>query len=167
RALLEDLEDLSDKDDLLLLDDVGKIGLFDADSIVITNAIRLLWHAEDKKLVPTFIQYAATHADEGVRATSASILGTYVYMGEIESIPTELHTEIEETLLLATRKDVSELVRRRALEALGYSSRDEVTPLIRSAYTSKDTLWLESALYAMGRSADNQWDSSVLKMIDH
>jgi len=167
RALLDDLEDLSDKDDLLMLDDVGKIGLYDTDSIVITNAIRLLWHAEDKKLVPIFIQYVATHADEGVRATAASILGTYVYLGEMESIPTELHTEIEETLLLATRKDPSDLVRRRALEALGYSSRDEVAPLIRSAYANKDTLWIESALYAMGRSADNQWDASVLKMLDH
>ena len=90
RALLEDLEMLSEKDHLLIYDEIGKIGLHDSDNQVIFNAIRLLWHTEDKKLVPEYINYLTTHPDEGVRAVAGSILGNFVYLGEVESIPANL-----------------------------------------------------------------------------
>jgi HEAT repeat protein len=166
RALLEDLEMLLEKDHLLIYDEVGKIGLHDSDNQVVFNAIRLLWHTEDKNLVPEYIRFLTTHPDEGVRAVAGSILGNFVYLGEVESIPARLLTTIEETLLQATQKDRSDLVRRRTLESLGYSSRDEVVPLIKSALAKSDPLWQESALFAMGRSADNQWDKYVLKHLD-
>ncbi len=31
----------------------------------------------------------------------------------------------------------------------------------------RDELWLESAMFAMGRSADEQWESSVLENLEH
>lgn len=166
RALLEDLEMLSEKDLLLIFDEIGKIGLHDTDNQVIFNAIRLLWHTEDKNLVPEYIHYLNTHPDEGVRAVAGSILGNFVYLGEVECIPASLLKSIEEALLHATHKDRSDLVRRRTLESLGYSCREEVVPLIKSALAKSDPLWQESALFAMGRSADNQWDKYVLKHLD-
>ncbi len=167
RALLEDLEALAEKDSLLIYDEIGKMALRDSDSIVITNAIRLLWQVEDKRLAPLFIDFLENHADEGVRATAGNILGNFVYMGEIETIPSALHRDVEKALLKAYADDRSDLVRRRTLEALGYSSRNEVIALINSAFANKDTLWLESSLVAMGRSADNQWDRQVLQMLQH
>ena len=166
RALLEDLEMLSEKDLLLIFDEIGKIGLHDTDNQVIFNAIRLLWHTEDKNLVPEYIHYLNTHPDEGVRAVAGSILGNFVYLGEVECIPASLLKSIEGDQLHATHKDRSDLVRRRTLESLGYSCREEVVPLIKSALAKSDPLWQESALFAMGRSADNQWDKYVLKHLD-
>ena len=167
RALLEDLEELAVKDSLLLYEDIGKLALSDSDPIVIINAIRLLWQEEDKRLAPIFIQFLGNHDDEGVRAAAGGILGNFVYMGEIETIPSSLHKEVEQALLKAYAQDPSDLVRRRTLESLGYSSRSEVTSLIKAAYSQKDTLWLESALVAMGRSADNQFDRQVFQMLNH
>ena len=58
-------------------------------------------------------------------------------------------------------------VRRRALEALGFSSSEVVSQMITDAYHSNDFLWVASALFAMARSADDSWKSSVLESIDH
>jgi len=167
RALLEDLDQLADHDTLLDFDNVGRIALADTDPVVLINAISLLWQAEDKKLIPQFINFMQSHENEGVRAAAASALSPYVYLGELEKLPVALQQQIEEALLEANRTDRSLLVRRRALEALGYSCREEVENLISKACQSTDTLWLESALCAIGRSADNYWDKQVLSFLDH
>src|SRR5690606_1150919 len=88
-------------------------------------------------------------------------------MGEVEKIRAEVLHEIEEILIRAYNEDVSELVRRRALEALGYSSREEIPAMLRKAAAMRDDLWLESAMFAMGRSADEQWEASVLENLEH
>lgn len=167
RALLEDMDQLADNDTLLDFDNVGRIALADPDPVVLINAISLLWQAEDKKLIPQFIAFMQTHAHEGVRAAAAGALAPYVYMGELEKLPVKVQQEMEEALLTANRTDRSLLVRRRALEALGFSCREEVEDLISKACQSTDTLWLESALCAIGRSADNNWDKQVLSFLDH
>jgi hypothetical protein len=53
------------------------------------------------------------------------------------------------------------------MEAMGYSSREEVPALLRKAAAMGDEMWLESAMFAMGRSADEQWEPSVLENLDH
>lgn len=59
------------------------------------------------------------------------------------------------------------LVRRRALESLGFSSREEVPALIETAYNHTEYDWVVSAIFAIGRSCDKRWQESVLKMLDH
>lgn len=167
RSLLEDLEMLASKDFLLDFDNVGRIALHDTDPVVIINAISLLWQAEDKKLIPQFTSYMLKHQDDGVRAAAASALSSYVYLGELDKLPEQTYHTLQEDLLKACRSDKSLHVRRRALEALGYSCREEVEALINKAFSSTDTLWLESALCAVGRSADNSWERKVLEFLDH
>jgi len=53
-------------------------------------------------------------------------------------------------------------VRRRALESLAYSSMPELPTLIQNAYFDDDELMRQSALFAMGRSADRRWARLVL-----
>lgn len=167
RALLEDLESLTEKDNLLDFDDIGRIALQDSDAQTCINAMRLLWQAEDKRLVPQFIKFLKTHSEESVRAAAACALGPYVYMGEIDKLPAKLLHEIEEELLTAERQDTSDLVRQRALESLGYSGRPEVPTMLQAAYDGEETAWLESALSGMGHSVDDKWESAVIKKLDH
>ncbi len=167
RALLQDLDELADNDFLLDFDNIGRIALHDPDPEVCINAISLLWQAEDKKLVPEFIRFMQTHKNEAVRAAAAGALGPYVYLGEVEKLPEKLLHELEEALLKTCETDGSLQVRRRSLESLGYSSRDEVSELINKAMRSTDTLWLESGLCAMGRSADNSYDRKVAAFLDN
>lgn len=168
RTLLQDLLELAEHDDLLMFEDIGRIALDDSDAECEVSAISLLLEAEDPKLVPTFLRMLSD-ADkaEFVRAAAANALGYYVYLGELEELKPEIHHGIEDALLLAYAKDPSDLVQRRALESLGYSCREEVPPLLRFASAKASEEWLESALFAMGKSADNQWETLVLEHLDH
>jgi hypothetical protein len=168
RAILQDLLELSEHDDLLMFEEIGRIALEDNDSDCQVSGISLLLEAEDPKLIPRFLNLlAAADKAEFVRAAAANALGFYVYLGELKEIKTELHHRIEDALLLAYAEDPSDLVQRRALESLGYSSREEVPPLLRFASAKDSEEWLESALFAMGRSANSQWAALVLEHLDH
>lgn len=167
QSLLEDLDELADKDYLLDFDNIGRIGIKDPDPTVCINAISLLWQAEDRKLIPDYLAFLKNSTNEGVRAASAGALGPYVYLGEVEKLSRQTLKEIEDGLLDATRSDTSMLVRRRALESLGYSSRPEVEKLLQTACQSQDPLWIESALVGIGRSADDQWEKKVVAYLRH
>jgi HEAT repeat protein len=164
-TLLEDLEDLAEADTLTSFDDMARSLLGDADPQVRARAIRLLWECEDAKLVPVYLDMLENDADVEVRAAAANALGQFVYQGELEKIPTELHHEIEDRLLAAATSAKEVLVRRRALESMGYSGREEVIPLIEAAYTQRDPDWTVSSLFAMGRSCDTRWKKQVLSQL--
>ncbi len=164
-ALLEDLEELAEADTLVSFDNVARMALQDTDPRVRAAAIRLLWEDEDARLAPIFIRMLEHDEDAGVRAAAAAALGLFVYQGEVEEIPEETLHQVEDSLLRVQAGPDEPLVRRRALESLGYSGREEVPGLIRAAYDSADTDWLASALFAMGRSADETWAPEVLRML--
>lgn len=164
-SLLEDLEDLNNHDTLVCFDDLGRIALEDQDPRARAIGINLLWECDDNHLVPTFIKMMQEDNDEVVRATAASALGMFVYLGELEEIPAPLLAQIESALLAVMNQKDSSLVQRRVLEALGFSSRDEVPPMIEKAIRTADEQWQASALFAMGRSADTRWEKYILKAL--
>jgi HEAT repeat protein len=164
-TLLEDLEDLAETDTLTSFDDVARTLLDDPDPEVRARAIRLLWECEDVRLIPIYLDKLNNDEDLEVRAAAANALGQFIYLGELDKIPADLHHEIEDQLLAATSVANKKLIRRRALESLGYSSRKEVTPLIEAAYSEKQNDWVVSALFAMGRSSDKRWKKQVLAQV--
>ncbi len=167
QTLMEALEEAIETDTLLDYHDLGWFAMEDPDPQVRSLAIRLLWEDEDKNLARQFMQMLAHDEDTQVRSTAANALGFFVYQGEVEEIPEELLHAVEDELLQAATGKDDPLVRRRALESLGFSSRPEVAPLIQAAYHTGDQDWVSSALFAMGRSADKAWDQAVLDMLDH
>lgn len=168
QTFLQDLVSLAENDPVMMYESVARIALEDADTDVCVSAIDLLFDSEDRHLIPVYLRLLADQTrSEAVRAAVANALGPFVYMGEVEKIKPEVLHEIENSLLRAYNEDTSDLVKRRALEGLGYSSREEVPPLLRKAAAMSDDLWLESAMFAMGRSADEQWEGSVLENLEH
>jgi hypothetical protein len=166
-AILEDMEEIHMADDLLCFEAVARMALKDMDPSVRTRAIRILREYELIDLLPTFLDMAVHDPDTDVRAGAAAALATYVYLGEVEDIsPTKLK-RVEECLLSLVSSQEPPLVRRMALEALGYSSRKEVVGLIEKAYASTNMDWVITALFAMGRSANTRWNPQELKMISH
>jgi hypothetical protein len=57
-------------------------------------------------------------------------------------------------------------VRRRALEGLAYVDLPDVRELIHMAYYDEEPLLRQSALFAMGRSADRRWAKFVLAELE-
>ena len=165
-TLLEDLEELAEADTVVSFDELARFALSDPDGRIRTIAIRLMWESDDVRLVPVFTKMMFEDKEEIVRAQAATAIGLFVYVGELEAIPSFSHHKIENDLLKVLNGTDTPLVRRRALESLGFSSREEIPALIRKAYNENDTQWLASALFAMGRSADEQWEESILKGLD-
>jgi HEAT repeat protein len=166
-ALLEDLEELVEADTVVSFDEVARFAMSDPDGRVRTTAIRLLWESDDIRLVPVFTKMMLEDKEEIVRAQAVSAIGLFIYVGELDAIPSFSHHKIENDLLSVLKGTDTPLVRRRALESLGFSSREEIPALIRKAYNENDPQWAASALFAMGRSADQQWEESILNNLDH
>lgn len=165
--LLQDLEELADADTLVAFDEVARLGLEDPDARVRTIALRLLWEDEDPRLIPELIRLMEKDPDETVRAGAASGLGLFIYLGELEAISAEKLRLAETALLKVYQSSEKQIVRQRALEALGYSGRSEVAQLIEAAIVSPDKNWQASALFAMGRSADERWENEILSHLEN
>jgi len=167
QALMEDIEELGDRDFLLSFEGVSRLALTDSDARVRELAVRTLWDYESEDLVPVLLNMMENDAILDVRAAAASALGKYIYLGEIEELPATLLHEIEDRLLkVASGNDLS-LVRRRSLEAMGFSAHPLVPDLIEQAYRSGNNDWIASALFAMGRSANSRWIPQVMEMLAH
>jgi HEAT repeat protein len=165
-GLLEDLELLAESNTILHFDGINRVGLDDEEPEVRTVAIRSLWQSEREDLVPIFLNILDADEADGPRAQAAAGLGRFVYLGELGKIGKERLTKIETALLETMDSDFAPLIRRRALEALGYSSHGQVPDLIENAYLHGDEDWQASALYAMGRSADDRWAPLVLERLE-
>ena len=165
-GLLEDMEMLADSNTVMHFDAVNRIALGDEDARVRLTAVRALWPSEQPALVPQLFELLDHDENPEVRAQAASALGRFVYLGEVGRIPEATLKQVEEKLLVIYESDRDELVQRRALESLGYSSRPEVSDLIEEAYGRDDDEWIGSALYAMGRSADDRWAPIIIERLN-
>lgn len=166
KSLMEDVQTLGEDDPLLDFEALASLALRDEDAGVRLPAVEALWELEDPMLIQTFADLMENDENEAVRAAAASGLGKYVFLGEIEELPPSSLHQLENRLLAVTRGKDSVEVRRHALEALGFSSRDEVPELIENAYASTDQDWVVSALFAMGRSSDERWQGSVYESLN-
>jgi HEAT repeat protein len=165
-ALVEDLAELGRKEDLLSFETLGRMAISDPEASVRLLAIQILGEFEERDLATLYLKMLRSDESLEVRAAAATALGQYVYAGEIETIPEKLNNQVVEALLATVGGEDADLVRRMALESLGFSSRDEVASLLITAYESGKKEWAASALFAMGRSANEIWYPQVLASLD-
>ena len=161
--IIQNLHEISEANFELSFDSVFRLGLDDESPEVRANSIRALWESEDPDLMAPLIEFMQHDTDPAVRAAAASALGRYVYLGEMEELPAAQARRVEDALL-AVINGTDELgVRRRAVEAVAYStSRPEIEPLIEAAYQSDELKLRVSAVFAMGRAADLHWKRPVM-----
>jgi HEAT repeat protein len=163
--LLRQLEALVDTDTIVSFEDIGRALLKDVDGDVRAAAIRLLAESDDPKLADAYINILQKDTELEPRLEAATMLGEYVILGELEELDETIHHRIEDALLAVVSSKEDDQLRRRALEALGYSSRPEAETVIETAFTRASPEWVASALTAMGRSSDPQWEEQVITML--
>lgn len=165
RMLLDGLHHLANENTLVSFDDLARSLLGDADEQVRVLAVRLLQENDDPKLAAAFLKMLSTDEDVETRREAAAALGHFVELGELEQIPAPLLRQVEDALLEKVNGSDQTIVRRRALESLGYSSRPEVATLIQSSIRRENPDWQASALVAMGLSSDERWEEQVLRRL--
>lgn len=137
--------------------------LDDPDPRVRRLAIDGLWEYERANLIAPLVALLEGDPVADVRAAAATSLGRYILRGALGEIADEMAREAEEALHMAWYRAGEPVdVRRRALESLAYSSMPELPALIQNAYYDENALMRQSALFAMGRSADRRWARLVL-----
>lgn len=167
QALLEDIEEMSENDPLLSYENLSLFALSDPDARVRELAIRSLAYYEEPSFLTKLLAILKNDQSHEVRAAAAFALGKFVYLGEIEELAAERLREVEDRLIQIYTGNDTLLVRRSALEALGFSSRPEVESFVREAYYSNNRELIASSLVAMGRSVDSEYAPLVEVMLDH
>ncbi len=160
--LLRSLVTVAAEDTLVCFDALAKYALTDNDPRVRTEAIHLLEECPDPKVADSLIDIMQNDLDPASRAAAAYSLGLFEYLGELQEIPEDVYETVETSLLEVAHGSDLPVVRRRAVESLGYSSNERVIPLIESAFETGEEEWVGSAVLAMGRSLDSRWAPDVL-----
>ncbi len=167
QALMEDIEEMSENDSLLSYENLSLFALNDEDARVRELAIRSLFFYEENSYLDTLLEMLEKDLAPNVRAAAAFALGHFVFLGEIDELAEGRLHEIEDRLIRTFTSDDALIVRRSALEALGYSSRPEVETFMREAYYSGNKELIASSLFAMGRSANSEYVSLVEAMLEN
>lgn len=137
--------------------------LEDPEPTVRRFAVEGLWEDEDVALMHRLVEMVVEDEAEEVRAAAATSLGRFVLLAELEQLERDAATLVRYALLSVIRNRVeSHEVRRRALESIAYFCDEEIRGLIEAAYCEADEKTRASAVFAMGRSADEYWREIVL-----
>ena len=137
---------------------VLRIAMRDEDADVRAAALMGLDEDEDIRLIPQLSEILENDTAAVVRAAAASTLAHFVLMGELNKLLPRSFEIVCVALLKAHNDPGEDLdVRRRALEALAYTSLHGTPEMIEAAYAHPEEKMRISAVLAMGRSADKRW----------
>jgi HEAT repeat protein len=162
RQITKQLVELAEADFEVDFGAIFRIGLEDEDADVRTTAVEGLWEDEDVRLVPLLVTRLHTDEAATVRAVTATSLGRFVLLGELNKIRPEPLALAYEALLSTCQNPEEHIeVQRRALESLAYVCNETVAELICKAYATPEEKVHISAIFAMGRSADTRWARHV------
>lgn len=162
RQLIITLMEITETDFEMDFSAIFCLALQDSDALVRATAIEGLLEQEDPRLISKFITLLLHDPSEVVRIGAAAALGNFVLLGELRKIRPEPFAKIRAALLAIYTAETESLeLRRHALEALAYTSLDEVPALIEAAYGQPAEPLRVSAVCAMGRSADRRWAAIV------
>jgi len=121
-------------------------------------AIEGLWGATDPRHIEALIAVVRSDRDPEVRASAASVLGTYVYHGMEQEVLPPFYYRVRNFLVETVRDERNDmLLRRSALEAVSFDGGEDVADLIKWAYAHSDRELNLSAIFAMGRNHYDRW----------
>ena len=168
RTVMQELMEIAEVNFEVDFDPVFLLGLGDEDAVVRTTAIKGLWENESPVLIRPLIHLLKTDEFVIAREAAATALGKFIYLRELEEIDWDEASLAEEALLETIYNAAEDTdVRRRAVEALGYSSDSRVTKIIESAYYDDDDRMRASAIFAMGRNADARWIPRIIGELEN
>ena len=160
QRLIEMAEDNLDAD----FNSLFRLCLKDEDAEVRAKAMEGLWECDDRALVTPLVSLLRDDPSDKVRAAAAMAMSKFAVLAQSGKILAKDGDKIKESLTAAIRNpDETQEVRRRAIEAVGAFNTPEAHQIIRDAYTSDQLEMRCSAVYAMGKSCNPQWLSTILQ----
>ena len=167
RTLLATLGQQADEHIELLFDRINCLGLDDPDPTIRRIAIGNLWESTDLSLFTDFLTIFNEDSSIEVRTAAANALGRFILLAELENDSFIESNQIVDDLLETISAGASSELHRACVKSLGFSSREDAQAIIADAYHSGDEDLLQSALIAMGRSANPVWRPEILQELHH
>ncbi len=167
RTLLATLGQQADEQIELLFDNINRLALGDPNPNVRKIAIGNLSESTDPSLLPLFL--IALNEDDSleVRTAAADALGRFVLLTELDDSSLVESNQIVDDLLITLKSSIPPTLHRACIESLGFSSREDAQAIIADAYHTGDEESKESAVLAMGRSANPVWRPEILEELNH
>jgi len=167
RKVMRRLVDVSEVNIELDYNTLGHYALDDNDPGVRDAAVELLFDDMSVGLMDRLIDMSQWDEAPRVRAAASIALGRFIQAGEFEELPERDASRAQDAMVTVWTNDNEDIeVRRRALEAISNGTHEIVEEAIKDAYQSLEHSLQVSAIYAMGRSADQQWAPIVIRELD-
>ena len=168
RAVMQELLEITEVNFEVNFAPIFLLGLGDDDAEVRATAVKSLWEYEEESLVPVLIHMLKTDEAPMVREATASALGQFVYLNELEELNPAVGKMVEEALLETIYQATEDLhVRRRAIESISFSADSRIDSIIENAYYHENIKMQVSAIFAMGRNADPRWLPAAIEELDN
>jgi HEAT repeat protein len=167
RELFRRLASLAEEQAALEFEVVFKAGLDLADAATRAIAVAALAESTDRTLAASFAGLLERDPNATVRAAAASSMATLCTLAA-EGRLRGKDGERMRLALLRALEDAAQpaAVRMRALETAAIFGGERVHALIGEAFRSGDSRLQQSALFAMGRTADPRWLEDVVSALD-
>lgn len=147
---------------------VTRLAMTDLDAELREAAVEAAWTDESPEMLNRLLPMASIDFSPSVRAAAISALGRFIELGEDGKFDKQLARQAENLAIrIYKNEDLDTEIRRRALEAISNCSRPEVMEMIEDGYKHRDLRMRASAVYAMGRTCDEQWENIVLKELQN
>lgn len=138
----------------------------DESSEVRRLAAASLWESVNADTVRLVLEMAQSDRDLEVREAALISLASYALSFEVGKLRPTVGEELKAALNNMVRNEAEPLlVRRRALEGIGVFNEPQVRELIKWGFGHGDREVKISAVYAMGRSADDFWLPEVMQAL--
>lgn len=158
RALVKAMNDLAEDNVEFDFRDILYAVLADDDAAVREAAVDGLWEDERLRTFRRLLSLLTADPESEVRAAVALALGRWAQRAALEELAEGEATVLRTALMeAASVTNPDRLVRRRAVESIGYFNGGDVTETIAAAYGSGERPFKESALVAIGHNLDERW----------
>jgi HEAT repeat protein len=166
--IISELTELADDNVDLNFDAIYKIALRDEEPELRSAALLGLNEYEGRDLIPVLTDALRNDPDAAVRREAAVTMGRYALAAELGRLMADDMARIREALFESAEDlEEDEIVRGRAIEALGAISGEETENLIESIY-EEDSIWLKiGAVDAMGRSCNPVWVPLITREMEN
>jgi HEAT repeat protein len=168
RRVLLQLAEMAEDNVDLNFDAAFKLALEDEDGDVRAQALRGLVEYEARDLIPVLGRLLREDPHAEVRREAAIALGRYALEAELDHLQESDRNDIA-AVLMESAEDTEEedVVRAKAIEALGAISGEETDNLVESVYEEDSLVLKIGAVDAMGRSCNELWLPVVLREMEN
>ena len=164
REVLAALVDLSEDNLELDFGAIYRSCLTDDCELVREQATRGLLETDDRAIIRPLVGLLKDDPAPKVREAAAITLANFTDLAQQGKLMSRDEERIKAALLeVIARADEEPDVHRRAVEAVGSFDTPETSRIVSDAYDSGSSTMRQSAIYAMGRSSNDEWLPVVLR----